>query len=269
MPTVWRYTDREDKSGFYIRTAVEEDSIITLQTKPLANEILSAMGFSSLPPGENEDLSPQVYWVLKKTGLLYTQNSGVTANADIHELQEETAELPEQVNKLIEFLKSYDGPEQTKIQKIYDTLKETADDEGPDREESEDTSKSEDINEPSEIYSCKACGKKFEGDNAQHRTIHHVKDTHYKSSSETRFECECGEALSSGLKKHIRLEHLPPSGQLEKSVTCEFCKHTCSQNDIVTHVRRHHTTSISKCTLCETTVKDFKAHGMKHIQKQQ
>lgn len=119
MPTLRQYVRSSKKSGYYIRANVGASYPVTLQVTGLATRILQEAGFS-----DGDTVPTKLVWSLFDIGLLYTEST--------HNIPEDKGDAlstftdsdisatlsAETKNRLIEFLETYEGAEQEKMQQL-------------------------------------------------------------------------------------------------------------------------------------------------------
>lgn len=124
MPTLRRYLPSSPKNGYYIRANVGGAHPVTLQVPRLAERIFRDNGY------DDEDAVPtQLVWAMFDVGLLKTTNSSNDPDVDAAAIDQQfskhglTADLSERVKAdLIDYLNSWDGPQQHSVQQLESTL---------------------------------------------------------------------------------------------------------------------------------------------------
>jgi len=123
MPTLNQYVPSSDKSGYYIRANVGASHPITLQVTSLGTRILNEAAYSS-----GDTIPTKLVWAMFDVGLLYTQSTHSVPEdqGDIYsafEAENISAKLTSETRvQLIEFLDTYEGQSQHKVQQLKQVL---------------------------------------------------------------------------------------------------------------------------------------------------
>lgn len=125
MPTLNRYADSNEKSGYYVRANVGGSNPVTLQTTNTSERILRDNGYS-----DGSTVPTKLVWSMYDVDLLRTESS-ISTSTPSHSFESLSdamtdSRLTESTREnLIEYFQSYSGPHQGAVNKLLEDIRHT------------------------------------------------------------------------------------------------------------------------------------------------
>lgn len=127
MPSLNKYSEDNDKEGFYIRANVGGGHPITLQVTLVASQIFRALNYR-----DGDAVPTELVWSMYDLNMLYTLTSvdigetptDVNAAEVLEQLDLDNKLSDEERAELITYLEAYDGPDAERIQQLRAELVE-------------------------------------------------------------------------------------------------------------------------------------------------
>lgn len=129
MPTLNRYTQNSDQTGYYIRANVGGSSPVTLQVSALARRVFRLLGCT-----DGDPVPAKLVWSMYDLGLLYTLSSFTTepersssgdVAAFVEELESDSSLSSGEREHIIDQLERYEGPDTEEIEALIERLQGT------------------------------------------------------------------------------------------------------------------------------------------------
>jgi len=125
MPTLSKYAQSNQKTGYFVKANVGGSHPVTLQTTDVAERVFKDNGYS-----DGSTVPTKLIWSMYDTGLLYT-NTTISASTLSHSYDSLSKAITDSRlteptrNKLIEYFESYSGPNQVAITDLLEDIRLT------------------------------------------------------------------------------------------------------------------------------------------------